>query len=152
VAAALAGRAHHRAGCRRRGRRRNVDDHDPVPDAQHRTGRTADLPARAGRLLMMYSCCDKLRRDAVAADPVLNGIDYLEVIDHDLPDSDPLRQRTLLVHCLKPLAAGSYDDKVRILGGERIKNVAVQWAAPASPLPTQLTAADEAATAAIVSA
>ena len=53
---------------------------------------------------MTYSCCDTLRRDLVAASPTpLNGIDYLEVIDADLPSLDPLRQRTLLVHCLKTL-------------------------------------------------
>ena len=41
---------------------------------------------------MSYSCCDTLRRDLVAASPTLTGIDYLEVIDGDLPAGDPLRQ------------------------------------------------------------
>ena len=81
-----------------------LDHHHPVSAAQHRTGRTADLPASARRAVMIYTCCDKQRRDAVAADPTLNGIDYLEVIDSDLSDTDPLRQRTLLVHCLEAAA------------------------------------------------
>ena len=101
---------------------------------------------------MIYTCCDKRRRDAVAADPTLNGIDYLEVIDSDLSDTDPLRQRTLLVHCLKPLPTGPYDDKVRIEGGERIKNISVDWAASATPEPAPLSAPGEADTAAIVAA
>ena len=101
---------------------------------------------------MSYSCCDTLRRDLVAASPTLNGIDYLEVIDADLPSADPLRQCTLLVHCLKPLAAGFTRDNVTISGGERITNVGVLWAAVASPAPTQFLQAGEAATAAIVAA
>ncbi|MGH6846869.1 MAG: putative baseplate assembly protein [Methylocella sp.] len=101
---------------------------------------------------MSYSCCDTLRRDLVAASPTLNGIDYLEVIDSELPSADPLRQRTLLVHCLKPLAAGFTRDNVQISGGERITNVEVVWAAAASPVPAQFSQAGEAATAAIVAA
>lgn len=106
---------------------------------------------------MIYACCDLQRREAVIDDAVLNGIDYLEVIDHDLPDNDPLRQRTLLVHCFKPLPANLSADNVQLLGGERIANVQVLWAAVASPAPTALTApgapdtaAAEAATLAIV--
>ena len=89
---------------------------------------------------MIYACCDLQRREAVIDDAVLNGIDYLEVIDHDLPDNDPLRQRTLLVHCFKPLPANLSADNVQLLGGERIANVQVLWAAVASPAPTALTA------------
>ena len=37
--------------------------------------------------------------------PTLNGIDYLEVLDHDAPPGSP-RQRTLLVRLLKPVPAG----------------------------------------------
>lgn len=84
---------------------------------------------------MIFHCCDNLRRDKVAADATLNGIDYLEVIDHELPLLDQLRQRTLLVYCFKPLPPTFSRDNVRITGGERIKNIAVEWAAPASPQP-----------------
>ena len=86
---------------------------------------------------MIYTCCDKLRRDAVAAHPPLNGIDYLEVIDGDLPAADPLRQRTLLVYCLRPVT-GFTRGNVIITGGERVKNIAIEWAWPASPLPSEL--------------
>nr|WP_294510135.1 putative baseplate assembly protein [uncultured Rhodopila sp.] len=101
---------------------------------------------------MSYSCCDTLRRDLVAASPTLNGIDYLEVIDSDLPSGDPLRQQTLLLHCLKPLPAGFSQANVRISGGERITNVGVVWAAVATPVPAQFSMTGEAATAAIVGA
>ena len=43
---------------------------------------------------MIYHCCDALRRNAVAAHPTLNGIDYLEVLDNEAPPGSP-RQRTL---------------------------------------------------------
>ena len=101
---------------------------------------------------MIYRCCDLQRRTLVAAHPTLNGIDYLEVIDRDLPDLDPLRQRTLLVHCLKPVPATLSAANVRVDGGERVRNVDVQWAAAAAPLPAQLGAPAEADTAAIVNA
>lgn len=101
---------------------------------------------------MIFRCCDNLRRDAVAAHATLNAIDYLEVIDHDLPANDPLRQRTLLVYCLKPLASGFTRGNVRLSGGERVKNIEIDWAAPAFPLPPQLGASPEAATKAIVAA
>ncbi len=101
---------------------------------------------------MIFRCCDNLRRDKVAADATLTGIDYLEVIDHELPLLDPLRQRTLLVYCFKPLPAGFSRDNVVITGGERVRNITVEWAAPALPQPAPLAAPAEALTAAIVAA
>ena len=101
---------------------------------------------------MIYRCCDLQRRNLVAAHPTLNGIDYLEVIDRELPELDPLRQRTLLVHCLKPVPATFTAANVRVDGGERVRNVDAQWAAPAVPLPAQLGVPAEANTAAIVNA
>jgi hypothetical protein len=74
---------------------------------------------------MIYACCDERRRTAVAAHPVLNGIDYLEVLDGDAPAGSP-RQQTLLVHCLKPVAVLA-PDQVRIEGGERVRDIAVLW-------------------------
>src|SRR5262249_52970047 len=79
----------------------------------------------------------------------------LEVIDRDLPTSDPLRQRTLLVHCLKPLSLGAdqlSERNVVIRGGERIKNITVTWAAPAALPPPHLGDPGDAATAAVVNA
>lgn len=106
---------------------------------------------------MIYRCCNEKRRDAVIKDPTLNGIDYLEVIDHDLPHTDPLRQRTLLVHCFKALPPDMSAANVQLTGGERVPNVQVLWASVASPAPAQLTAPDppdspaaEAATLAVV--
>jgi hypothetical protein len=101
---------------------------------------------------VIFHCCDNLRRAAVAADATLNGIDYLEVIDHELPLADPLRQRTLLIYCFKSLPSGFSRGNVVITGGERVKNIAVEWATPASPQPAPLAAPAEALTAAIVAA
>jgi len=84
---------------------------------------------------VIYSCCDELRRNAVAAHPTLNGIDYLEVVDASAPPGSP-RQRTLLVRLLKAVPAVLDRDHVRIEGGERVRGVVVEWAAAASgPLP-----------------
>jgi len=99
-----------------------------------------------------YSCCDTKRRDLVAQSATLNAIDYLEVIDHDLPELDPLRQRTLLVHCVKPLPAGFSADNVRVLGGERVANIRILWAAAAAPTPAPLALPGEAATATRIAA
>jgi hypothetical protein len=101
---------------------------------------------------VIFRCCDNLRRDAVAAHATLNAIDYLEVIDRDLSLSDPLRQRTLLVYCVKALPAGFGAGNVRIDGGERIRNIGIDWAAPATPMPGQLSAPSEADTKAVVAA
>lgn len=82
--------------------------------------------------MMRYSCCDEPRRLAVEAHATLNGVDYLEVLDSDAPPGSP-RQRTLLVHCLKPLSA--LDERnVVILGGERVRDVKAEWAMVAAIL------------------
>jgi hypothetical protein len=49
----------------------------------------------------IYFCCDERRREAVR-DSVLNGIDFLEVIDDpSKPDSE--RQHELHVHLINEL-------------------------------------------------
>lgn len=74
---------------------------------------------------MKYFCCDLRRRTAVGAHPSLNGIDFLEVSDDPL-DPVEIRQRTLIVHFLKPLSPGELTpSNVRIEGGERIRDLAV---------------------------
>jgi hypothetical protein len=78
----------------------------------------------------VVGCCDRRRRDAVAAGSTLNGIDYVEVVDGELADDDPLRQRTLLLTCLRSVATLGKDNVV-ITGGERIPDPGVEWAVPA---------------------
>jgi hypothetical protein len=66
---------------------------------------------------VIYSCCDALRRAAVRRHPTINGIDFLEVVDHPT-------QRTLELHFVKSLGALSLrPSNIRIEGGERIRNI-----------------------------
>ncbi|HEX5864129.1 MAG TPA: putative baseplate assembly protein, partial [Casimicrobiaceae bacterium] len=75
---------------------------------------------------MIYFCCDERRRQALRGHPTLNGIDFLEVVDDPaIPDAD--RQRTLLVNFVNPLAANAINrTRMRIEGGERIRDVAIE--------------------------
>jgi hypothetical protein len=94
---------------------------------------------------MNYLCCDDRRKSAVLANPALNGIDYLEVVDHAAGAGVP-RQRTLLVHCLNPLAAAPvfgpapgaagtpYAATAIVEGGESITAIAVDWVIAASAI------------------
>ena len=82
---------------------------------------------------MKYFCCDERRRHVVKAQGTLNGLDYVEVIDRDAP-SQALRQRTLVLKFLRPPGALGKGN-VRILGGERIRDVTIDWVAPAGALP-----------------
>jgi hypothetical protein len=73
---------------------------------------------------MIYSCCDELRRNALRG-KALNGIDYLEVLDHDAPTQQQ-RQRTLYVHFINNLAGPQLTaTNVQVDGGERIRNISV---------------------------
>ena len=78
---------------------------------------------------MIYTCCDELRRAALA-NPAqnphgLNGIDYLEVIDHDAP-TKLMRQRLLKIYFVNDLSGGALTTtNVLINGGERITNIIV---------------------------
>lgn len=82
---------------------------------------------------MKYECGNQRRREVVKALGTLNGIDYLEVIDHDAP-SDDLRQRTLVLRLLRPTTTLTAD-QVQITGGDRVPTVAVEWVARADDLP-----------------
>jgi hypothetical protein len=77
-----------------------------------------------------YFCSDEERRAAVA-DPAsgLNGIDYLEVLDSEVPDTE-LKQRILVLRFFKGGLAGLTAENVRIEGGVRIRPVGVIWALP----------------------
>jgi phage baseplate assembly protein W len=76
----------------------------------------------------------------------INGIDYLEVLDHDaIPLASP-RQRTLLLHFLNPIPKNFSTTNILITGGESITNIAVQWVAPTTNPPAPpLANAQEAA-------
>ena len=103
-------------------------------------------------------CCDERRRNAVAARPGLNGIDFLEVVDGALPALDPLRQRTLLLSFLKPIAASAFTrEQIAIQGGERVRDPAVSWVARATeatamPVPAPFADPGEAALLALLAA
>lgn len=90
---------------------------------------------------MIHLCCDRQRRNQVAAHATLNGIDYLEVLDRDAPAGSP-RQRTLLVRCLKAAPALTTDN-VRIEGGERFDDVRPVWVVLASAVPPAMVASGE---------
>jgi hypothetical protein len=84
---------------------------------------------------VIFQCCDERRKAAVLGNPALNGIDYLEVLDLDaIPLGSP-RQRTLLLHCLKPVPASLTPANILITGGESITDIVIQWIAPASAPP-----------------
>ena len=92
---------------------------------------------------MKYHCCDRYRRNAVEVHPTLNGMDYLEVLDRDLPETHEFRQRTLLLHFLKPIT-GLDRDHLRLAGGDRVRDVAIEWAQVGVPTPALLTAEESA--------
>lgn len=73
----------------------------------------------------------------------LNGIDYLEVLDHDAIPLNSPRQQTLLVHCLRPLPPTLTRDNVLIAGGESVVNIGIDWVAIASAPPLAQTNALE---------
>ena len=76
--------------------------------------------------MMTFFCCEERRRNAVR-DPgvALNGIDFLEV-DDDPADPVSQRQRTLLVHFVKPIAAGSLIKDARISNSMLRREVVVE--------------------------
>jgi hypothetical protein len=86
-------------------------------------------------------CPDETRKALVREAGTLNGIDFLEVLDHDAPAGSP-PQQTLLVHTFLP-AAGLDAQHVRIDGGVRISPVRVVWAHPADAVPGALLNAAE---------
>jgi hypothetical protein len=74
---------------------------------------------------MIYFCCDERRRDAVKEHAVLNGIDFLEVLDDESMPFEA-RQRTLFVHFIKEIEPGSLNkNNFRIEGGDRTTGIVV---------------------------
>ena len=89
---------------------------------------SAKLAPEAPAFPQLYFCCDERRRDAVRGSATLNGMDHVEVVDHDAA-TEPDRQRFLRVHFVNPLAPGALTaDNVRITGGERIRPVVIRGA------------------------
>jgi Baseplate J-like protein len=89
---------------------------------------------------MIYFCCQDRRRNILATQTTLNGIDFLEVLDDpSVPQAQ--RQRTLFVHFINPLTPASLTaSNVRIEGGERIPNIQVTGVkAGSGPQATLLT-------------
>jgi hypothetical protein len=88
---------------------------------------------------MIFLCCQENRRAAILGNPTINGIDYLEVLDHAAVVAN-LRQRVLFVRCLKAAPTDLTPDNVLITGGESITGVSCQWIGPASgTLPSALS-------------
>jgi hypothetical protein len=75
--------------------------------------------------MTIYVCCDERRRQVLLGHPTLNGIDSLEVLDD--PAQPAERQRKLLVRFVNALPANALGrNQLRIEGGERIRDVAIQ--------------------------
>jgi hypothetical protein len=74
---------------------------------------------------MIHHCCDPRRHELVLANPLLNGIDFLEVLDGEAPADTP-HQRTLLVRFLHPAPTLTLDN-IELTGGERITGVRLLW-------------------------
>jgi hypothetical protein len=73
----------------------------------------------------LYFCCDERRRDAIRGS-ALNGIDYLEVVDHDALPNEANRQRFLRVHFVNDITSNSLaTTNVAIAGGERIRPIVI---------------------------
>lgn len=86
---------------------------------------TAKIAPDAPPFPQLYFCCDERRRDAVRGSATLNGIDYLEVVDHDAA-TNAERQRFLRLHFVNALAPGSFAAaNVSITGGERVRPIVV---------------------------
>jgi hypothetical protein len=93
---------------------------------------------------MIYQCCDLNRKAAVLGNPTLNGIDYLEVLDHEAPADSP-RQQTLFVHLLNTAPTDVTPSNILITGGESITGITAVWVCVASaPPPPPQVLSDEA--------
>lgn len=88
-----------------------------------------------------YTCCDEFRRSAVREHAGLNGIDYLEVLDTDAPNRF-LPQRTLLLRLLKPVPPTLGRENLRIDGGERVRNISIEWATAANDPPATVSVSE----------
>jgi hypothetical protein len=81
-----------------------------------------------------YSCLNAVRRSIVAQQKLLNGIDFIEVLDNEAKAIGSPPQQTLVVHLLLPGATLSNTNFV-IKGGVRVTNIDCVWAYPAPSVP-----------------
>jgi len=88
---------------------------------------------------LQLSCPDHVRKARVRDETTLNAIDFLEVCPS---------QRTLLVHCLRPVT-GLDEDNVLIEGGVRVTGIHVAWARPANALTAPVEPRDQSSIAAL---
>ena len=125
-AAAVAGRPDP-GRCRHRLRPgRDAPHRGPVHRAPH-PGAAQRPVHQAGSGLMRYVCCDERRREAVSATNLLNGIDFLEVVDRAADPAE--RQRRLRIQFLKPPAGALLTvtaANIRITGGARVTGITVE--------------------------
>lgn len=89
-----------------------------------------------------YSCTSTLRRNLVAQQGTLNGIDFIEVLDSEALAIGSPEQQTLVVHLLLPGATLNASNFV-ITGGVRITNITCLWAFPADSVPSPPSTAAE---------
>ena len=82
-----------------------------------------------------YSCQNSRRRALVAKQGLLNGIDFVEVLDSEAMAIGSPPQQTLVVHLLLPGAALTATNFV-ITGGVRITSISCVWAYPANAVPS----------------
>ena len=81
---------------------------------------------------IQFRCANPRRAQVLSTAPVaINGIDFLEVLDHDAPAGAP-SQRTLLVHMIKDAPWGLGAPNVRIDGGVRVTSIKVDWSVRAA--------------------
>jgi hypothetical protein len=81
---------------------------------------------------IQFRCANPRRAQVLSTTPVaINGIDFLEVLDHDAPAGAP-PQRTLLVHMIKDAPWGLGAPNVRIEGGVRVTSIKVEWSVRAA--------------------
>src|SRR5947209_8458924 len=95
----------------------------------------------------VYRCGNAKRRENILAPPsgaVLNGIDYLEVIDQ-VPVAGMPRQETLLVHLFRDAPTTWTAANVAITGGVRVTSIGVAWIARADAVTAPGVTAAEAA-------
>ena len=91
-------------------------------------------------MAVQYRCQNEKRSQALSDSVlVLNGIDFLEVLDEQAPEGTQ-RQRTLLVRMIKSDPWGLTADNVQIEGGVRIRGIEVQWVLRASEASDTLVA------------
>jgi hypothetical protein len=82
-----------------------------------------------------FACCQERRLDVLRRSGSANAIEFIEALDRAAPAGAP-RQQTLFVRLLRSGFTLS-PDNIRIVGGERIAKIGIEWVAAANALPPQ---------------